>query len=352
MNHRVARHIAALIALMAVSAAGLLMTPSARAAELKVGAGFAYPTLAAAVRAAQAHDEIRLAPGIYENDFATINVPLTLVGDGGLAVLAATGPIPNGKAILVVNADLTVRHLEFRGAAVPDHNGAGIRMQSGHLVVEDSIFRGNETGILSHADPAMTISVRRAQFLDNGYGDGFSHGIYAQRISRLNVADSLFEGTRTGHDIKSRAALTEISGSILDDGVSGTTSYAIDAPNGGRVTISGNTLRQGAQTQNRVMVSYGAEGDLHPENSLLVTRNTFSNTFSGVSVGIHNHTDVVAVAQDNTFTGLSVALLGPGDTKGVEEPGAAGLLGLGLLGVGAALRFASRKSRTAPAGAR
>ena len=63
------------------------------------------------------------------------------------------------------------------------------------------------------------------------------------------MQDSDFQGTLVGHDIKSRAALTTVTGNTLDDGVTGTTSYAIDISNGGVATITSNTITQGADTR-------------------------------------------------------------------------------------------------------
>jgi hypothetical protein len=121
--------------LRAALAASAVIGGGASAAVITVGTGGGYDftTLSAAIAAAQANDNIRIAAGTYVNDFATINFPITIEGVGGIAVLEATVLIPNGKGILVTNANVTVRNLEFRNARVVDENGAGIRAQLGHL---------------------------------------------------------------------------------------------------------------------------------------------------------------------------------------------------------------------------
>ncbi len=60
----------------------LIWASDTRAAIITVGAGGGYnfATLAAAVAAANANDNIRIAAGTYLNDFVTINVPLTIEG--------------------------------------------------------------------------------------------------------------------------------------------------------------------------------------------------------------------------------------------------------------------------------
>jgi hypothetical protein len=304
------------------------------------GGGYDYPSLAAAVAAASAGDNIRLAPGTYLNDFTTITIPLTIEGLGGTAVLEATVQIPNGKAILVTRADVTIRNIEFRGAKVADQNGAGIRAEIGDLVVQDSIFRDNENGILSASDPNMSILVENSRFIDNGFGDGQTHAIYVNRIEQVTIRDSTFDGTRIGHDIKSRAANTVVINNLLDDGVTGTTSYAVEISNGGNATIVGNTITQGLNTDNRGMVAYGAEGLIYALNSLLVANNTFVNTRPN-AIGVHNFSTVPALLQDNTFTGVQTILVGPGEivtSPSVPEPGALGLLGLALAGLSGVLR--------------
>lgn len=311
-----------------------------------VGGGYDYTTLSAAVAAANPNDRIQVAAGTYTNDFSTINVPLTIEGVGGLAVLQATIQIPNGKGIFITNADLVVRNLEFRGAKVADENGAGIRAQSGDLVIEDSIFRENENGILAASNADSSITIRNSSFVDNGFGDGFTHAIYVNRIDTLIVSDSVFSGTKVGHDIKSRAGNTIITGNILDDGVSGTTSYAIDLPNGGAGVISGNTITQGANSENPAMIAFGAEGNLWADTSLLVTNNTFINHRPFSSVGVYNHTTIPVVLQNNTFIGVHTPLVGPGsNTSSAPEPSAAGMLSLLLSGLaGSRILYRRRRS--------
>lgn len=315
-------------------------------AVITVGVGKDYATLNAAITNAQANDEIRIDAGVYINDYSTIIVPLTIVGVGGIAVLDANAPIPNGKAILVTRANVTIRNLEFRDASVPDRNGAGIRHELGDLTIEDGIFRNNEDGILGGDGATIDVVVRNSSFIDNGFGDGFTHGLYLNNIASLTVEDSDFSGTLVGHDIKSRAATTIVRNNILDDGVSGTTSYAIDISNCGIAEIVGNQIAQGPGTQNPSMVAYGAEGCTKAVNSLLVENNSFINTKPGTSIGVNNFSAVVAVLRGNTFGGLATNLRGPGvfvgpgqdpDPTDPTDPTAVPApMSLALLGFGAA----------------
>jgi hypothetical protein len=309
-----ARRMLASLAAAWVVAAG---APAA-ATVLSVGVGQTYATLAAAVTAAAANDVIDVYGGLYVNQTAIINKPLTIQGVSGTPVFSATTDIANGKGFLVINASTTIDNIEFTGAHVPDGNGAGIRDQAGDLIVRNSRFVGNQDGIL--ATPLVngtgTLLIENSIFQGNGIASGplsgFAHAVYAGRLASLTVKDSDFQGTLIGHDIKSRAASTVVTGNTLDDGVTGTTSYAIDLSNGGRATITGNTITQGVNTDNNAMIAYAAEGLIYANNSLLVDGNAFDNTLPQGSVGVFNHaTGVTADVSCNAFNGLATLAIGP-----------------------------------------
>src|SRR6185437_7835876 len=109
-------------------------------ATLTVGAGMQFSTIAAAIAASQNGDVIQVQAGTYVNDFATITTNITLEGVGGMVNLVATNQPPNGKAILTTDANVTIDNFSFSGATVPDGNGAGIRYETGNLVIKTAIF--------------------------------------------------------------------------------------------------------------------------------------------------------------------------------------------------------------------
>jgi hypothetical protein len=292
---------------------------------LRVGPGQAFDSLGEAIAASKPGDTILLEAGVYESDYSTIGHPLTIKGVGGLARLKAVDPISNDKAILVVNADVVVENIMFTDARVPDRNGAGIRHESGDLVIRNSVFQNNENGILSAPNAAARLAIRDSEFIGNGHGDGQSHGIYVNQIARLDVQSSIFRDTNVGHHIKSRAQQTTVRDSILDDG-QGDASYSIDLPNGGRAILEDNTLIQTSLSENPAMVAYGAEGDLHSQNSLLIKNNTFIDNHAN-GKGIYNHTDTAVTLQGNTFQDVETEVVGPHQfiDEGAANPaGAAG----------------------------
>ncbi len=277
---------------------------------LRVGPGHPFGSLGDAVAASKAGDTILLEAGIYESDYSTIGHALTIKGVNGLAHLKAVDPIPNGKAILVVKADVTVENIMFTDARVPDHNGAGIRHESGDLVILDSIFENNENGILSAPNATASVTIQNSEFIGNGHGDGRSHGIYVNQIASLDVAGSTFRDTNVGHHIKSRAQETTVRDSTIDDG-QGNASYSVDLPNGGRAILEGNTLIQtDLPGINTTMVAYGAEGNLHSQNSFLIKNNLFIDHHAN-GKGVYNHTDTAIILQGNTFQDVETEVVGP-----------------------------------------
>jgi|GEM_PF-1824692 len=286
--------------------------PAASAAgsyDLRVGPNQSHKTLASAVEAAQAGDRIGVDTGTYKSDYVTIRKPLTIVGVGGKAHFQAEAPIQNGKAIFVINADVTLENIEFSNAKVPDRNGAGIRHEGGVLTLINTSFHDNQEGILT-APSTGEIHIRNSEFLRNGYGDGRTHGVYTSSIKRLTITDSTFKDTKEGHHVKSRADETIITNSTFDDGVT-PSSYSVEAPNGGILRLTGNTFIQSANASNKIMVAYGAEGALKPASELTITNNAFRNNASS-AIGVYNWTTIPAALTGNTFTNVTTTLQGAG----------------------------------------
>lgn len=340
-------------------------------------------TLRAAVAAANADTsplntyELRLAPGVYMNDFApTIARPMTITGTGGAAVttIKSTVAIPNQKGLLHTIASLTVRGLTLTGAFVSNAvggNGAAIRDQigtsgspkAGTLRVEDSVISGNQTGILTGGSGGLEqVVIRNTAFRGNGNASkntGQEHGIYVNDAAsaffdRVTVCGQVGQG----HNYKIRSAITAISNSTSYEGVAGggctnagNASRGIDVPNGGVMMLSNVDLYQGATSPNSAMLEFGAEGLKYAFNAAFFSTTDFVNTRAG-GIGIQwfggaNPCFLSGV----TFTGLTTqqsptgcgpygpiaatatlaALAAP---TAVPEPSSIALLISGLLGLG------------------
>jgi hypothetical protein len=284
---------------------GSLACDTATGRVLNVGPGQALATPSAAAAVAQNSDVIRIAAGDYRGDVATWRQNnLTICGVGGRARLFADGINAGGKGIWVVSgSNITIDSVEFRNAAVPDLNGAGIRAEhGGWLRIRNSGFYDNENGILTNSG-ATTLVIEGSEFARNGRGDGFTHNLYVGQIDRLTVSASYFHEAKVGHNLKSRARESVIENSYLMDGPTGTASYLADFPNGGRVVMRGNLLHKGPSAQNPSAISFGAEGLTNPTNTLELTHNTVAITRSGGSfVAVYAGTQSVNL-KGNLFAG-------------------------------------------------
>jgi hypothetical protein len=302
---------------------------------LTVGPAGQYKTVSAAAAAAN-HDgdvntyyDIRVAPGTYINDFPMVSRPMTIetATPGRTVVLKATVPLPNGKGIIAMVSSLKVNGLTFTGAEIANAlggNAAGIRDQNtgpASLIVENSIFTGNQEGILTGFDANETIAVSNSKFINNGNPSHgyFQHGLYVNYAGRAIVRNNLFCGQLIGHDVKSRAAVTVVENNRIYDAAAdpalgcnaGSSSYAIDAPNGGVVTISGNRIIQGATTENERMVAYGEEGLRYAANKFLVSSNSFSSSGVPGAIAIYDPRCIPVQLSDNTFSGIPTIVSPP-----------------------------------------
>lgn len=288
------------------------MTPCF-ARTLEVGPGQEYKSPSAAVAAARNGDTIVVAPGQYF-DCATIRQSnLTIAGSAAGAVL--TDKTCGGKALLVIDGNnVTVRNLTLQRARVVDNNGAGIRAEGGNLTVENCRFINDQDGILAADNPRATIRILGSTFIDNGVCHGScAHALYVGRIRLLQVQNSRFLDTHDGHNIKSRAARTEISNNVIEDGPNGTSSYLIDIPNGGDVVIRNNVLEKGPRSSNRAnAIMIGEEGVDQPTNEIVVEGNKFTNDVGQTTTFVHNITATPAQLSGNVFKGPVRPLEGDG----------------------------------------
>jgi hypothetical protein len=268
---------------------------AAGAVEILVRPG---QSLAAALQTAADGDEIHLAAGVHRGQVGVIRQRrLTIKGVGGRAVLDADGQHAQGKGILVVvNGEVRIENLEFRGARVPDRNGAGIRFERGRLEVVDCVFADNQTGILTGNLADAELRIVNSEFRQAPPTDrSLPHLLYVGRIASLFLMDSRFEGGRRGHLVKSRAQVNHVLDNHIVDGPGGTASYELEFPEGGVAIVVGNTIGQSAGTENPDMVSFGAEArserDDGREHMLIVVRNTFINQRQADSAFIRLRSD-------------------------------------------------------------
>ena len=183
-----------------------------------------------------------------------------------------------GKAALVLRGrETSISGLVFRRMAVPDFNGAGIRLEQGNLTVSQSWFSDSQQGILTGNDANGRIVIDKSTFSGLGTcegGGGCAHSVYVGDYGQLRVTRSRFERGSGGHYLKARAARVEIAASSFDDSAGQNTNYMIDLPAGATGQITNNWFVQGRSKENySAFIAVGAEQKLHPSDGLLVAGN-------------------------------------------------------------------------------
>nr|WP_315238709.1 hypothetical protein [uncultured Albidiferax sp.] len=285
---------------------GVAMAQGA-ANTLQVGPQRVIKTIAAAARLAGAGTTIEVDAGEYVGDVAVWTQPnLTLRAVGGRVRLQANGMAAEDKAIWVVRSPkFTVEGFDFEGAQVAGRNGAGIRFESGWLVVRNCSFTHNEMGLLTSNHPQAVLEVENSEFAYNMRPDGHNHNLYIGQIARATVTGSYLHHARTGHLLKSRAAISQILyNRLTDDG--GSASYELEFPNGGVATVLGNTIQQGPLTENPALISFGAEGYTWPVNQISLAYNTLVDDLpsGGIWLKVKPGADAV-LAVNNLLVGTA-----------------------------------------------
>ncbi|MFV0564295.1 MAG: T9SS type A sorting domain-containing protein [Flavobacteriaceae bacterium] len=242
---------------------------------------------------------------------------LLIKGVGGRPHLVANGQYIWGKGIWVLAGNnITVENIEFSGAAVPDQNGAGIRLDGTGLTVRHCYFHDNENGILTSNPYAGDILIEFSEFNHNGYGDGYSHNVYVGHVNSLTFQFNYSHHATVGHNLKSRAKENYVLYNRIMDEQTGNSSRLIDLPNGGLAIVMGNLIMQGENVENSNMLGYGLEGlSNEPPHELYTVNNTFVNkrVASCIFIAAENGT-LVANISNNIFAGTGTMLNGTATT--------------------------------------
>lgn len=286
---------------------------------LHVGPTKAIKTIADVARLARAGSTIEVDSGDYAADVTVWeHDDVTVRAVGGRVRLLAQGVAAEGKGIWVVRANgMRVEGFDFEGAAVPDRNGAGIRLEKGSLLVRNCSFMRNEMGLLTSNDPATVLEVESSEFAYNQRPDGHNHNLYVGQIARLSVTGSYFHHARIGHLLKSRAALNQIYYNRLTDEAGGTASYELEFPNGGVAYVVGNLIGQSAMTDNPILISFGAEGYKWPRNEIHLANNTLVNPLprGGVFLRVAPGADAIRAVNNRLVGPGTLESAGPGEYR-------------------------------------
>ena len=271
-----------LLALAGLAASGLpaasLMAQGIGAPFTVIESGRTYGSLQQAVDAiGSGQGTISIAPGTFRECAVQEAGTVTYIAaEPGSAVFERT--TCEGKAALVLRGTAArVSGLVFRGMAVPDRNGAGIRLEQGDLTVAQTWFADSEQGILTADDPDGTIVIDKTTFSGLGTCEGeggCAHSIYVGDYGRLRVTRSRFERGTGGHYVKARAGLVEVAANSFDDSAGHGTNYMIDLPEGATGQITNNWFVQGRDKENySAFIAVGAEDVSHSSDGLQIAGN-------------------------------------------------------------------------------
>jgi hypothetical protein len=300
----------------AAPVAGIVFARANSGRVLQVGPNKPFARPCDAFAAASDGDTIEIdAAGSYNGDVCAIYPnDLTIRGVNGRPHIDAAHNQYGGKGTWVVKGMRTlIDNVELSGAAVPDNNGAAIRLDGIHLTVTNSFIHDNEDGILTSNDYTSDIVVEHCEFGHNGYGDGYSHNLYIGRVASLTFRYNYSHDANQGHNLKSRAGSNTIAYNRFSStapGAAGSTaigqpSYEIDLPWGGNTVIMGNVIEQPAYNSNSNILAYAEEGVKDANlQSLYVVNNTFVNDAgSGQFLMIGDSVSKPVFLQNNVFAG-------------------------------------------------
>lgn len=274
-------------------------------------------SLRQAVKGSAAGDTILVKPGDYhitmnERSLHDIKIDhsLTIRGDGGRANFYADEvKVAKGIFNLVLSADETVNfdNVGFLKAHSSSWNGAGIRHNGGDLNVTNSYFADSDMGILSvtrDASKRGDVTITNSEFNHLGYEKTHAHALYVL-ANNFTVENNYIHDTIIGHHVKSISANTVVRNNVLDDGM-GTSSYAVDVGAGGDLLVSGNTITQGINGDNKKVISYqtvrfdGKPGKIVIDNNHIINLNGEPNA----SKVLKNSSASVAEVSNNKFEGF------------------------------------------------
>lgn len=292
-----------------------------RGTVIRVGPDRLYRKPSEAATVAKDGDTVEIDATVFVGDVAVWHQNnLTLKGVGGRAHLKAGGRSAEGKAIWVVKGDdTTIENVEFSGTRVRHLNGAGIRLEGRNLTLRHCSIHDNEMGILTGRNPESDIIIESCEFNNNTVDyekyNRVGHNIYIGNVRTFKLINSYVHGAAVGHNVKTRARTNIILNNRIMDERDGGSSYLIDLSNGGTSYVIGNLFHQSPENNNQTMISYGAEGFIHPGRDLYVINNTFVNDDTS-GVFIRSYSNFPARILNNLFVGRGDRVRGPDGLHG------------------------------------
>jgi hypothetical protein len=272
----------------------------------RVGPKQPFRTIASAAAQARPGDIILVDPGVYK-ECISVNAPDVLIRgtQPGRVILSAARC--EARAIVVGRGDrLVLDGLTFAHSRLVDGDTVGVRFEARDLMVRRSVFFRNGAGLVSTPNPDSTITVEDSRFEENGECSGAcGPAIDAGRARKLVVRRTEFRNAIEAQHIRSRAAETEITEAVVDDGPMGTAPYLLDLPDGGSLILRGSLFIKGENSANMASaIRVGADAPRATPALLLIENNRFINRMRLPTVFFWNDTQTQAILRNNQFEGL------------------------------------------------
>ena len=227
----------------------------------QVGEQAQYRTLDAAARAAEDGDTIHLTAGTYFQCAVLARNDLVLEGEGPDTIVTDT-PCQGKGLVVAAGNNLVVRDLVLARVRVPDHNGAGIRLEGRGLTLQRVRFENDERGLLAAQNASGTVLIQDCVFSRGGVaGERPGYAVAVGPVDLLRIERTVFELVKGGQ-VSSDAARTELVGNTIGTGVEPSGGFAVNA--GGALLMQDNVLVLGPEPPPRAaaVLTRGAETTL------------------------------------------------------------------------------------------
>lgn len=276
----------------AFPAAASDVPPPASGKTLTVGPGGQYATVQAAADAAQAGDNVQIAPGTYSGGLAlkrsgSAGKYITFYGDGGTAVVTGSG---GSKGLVAIGGNSWIR---FIGVTSKGSSGFGAMANGAHdLVFQDFGIDGSQDGGLVMLNTANVLVDGCEIRGTNGRGTSADHealsvasGSTNVEIRGCNVHDNGEEGIDIKYDDNAQAK-------IHDNVVSGNRGPNIYVDGSSNVDIYNNVIK-----------------------------GTKNNTKAGIMLAVENYSSSKKLNNVRVFNNVSYGNASSGLTFWIEESG-------------------------------
>lgn len=217
-----------------------------------------------------------------------------------------------GKAIFnIEDGSYEIANLHLEGCAVPDSNGAAIRINAGadDVYVHHVRLVDNENGILTGGGTANltiedSILDRNGKAMDTSRR-GYSHNAYIGEMQRFVANRVSFTNSQYGHDLKSRAYVTELNQVLCSGSANG---RALDLSNGGVLHATDCKFEKQASAGQNNLIDIGAEGITNGRKEEYILTNCQFHNDVAIERDVQfilNRSNVEVVLVDPLFTGAA-----------------------------------------------